>query len=568
MTFQQPAWIPARAGATVALPASEGSAGRVVAVVASEGAVAAGWAGEVAVDLARDWSAAGARVVLADGGLTAPQLHTVLGFPVGEGLVDALRWGASVKRVARRPEGSGYFAITAGTAVADADAVYANPRWAALCAGFREAGVTLTVLVPSHDPSRGGVLSQATHVVVLSAPDEDVESLVAPWDGPILAVVGRESPSPGQVETPAPGDAESPVEEPESWSQPAVVDEDVSVPVEEVLFPSDDDEGATFTDEPGWAGAESAGDEETWTGAESAGDEESWVDPLAEGVPDGEPLPEEPTPAGEFPDWSAEEELFAAKVDEAPFREPASPPVPTFQEIVDDVEADAQGSNSRTRVLLLVLLLLVLAGAVAGWLGYLEIPGITPRGTGAAEAPAEPAATVAARPPTETSRHLPFSLALGAFQDVATAQALAQDMSARVSGVMFITAPVTVEGAVVHRVLAGPAADSADAVALATRVGEAAALAPSGWVARATPLAFQLGEMAERDAAERRSDVLAGLGVPAYVLAVTYSDGSTRFRVYAGAYADAAEASYLSALLEERGLSSASLSDRTGRLPE
>jgi hypothetical protein len=49
---------------------------------------------------------------------------------------------------------------------------------------------------------------------------------------------------------------------------------------------------------------------------------------------------------------------------------------------------------------------------------------------------------------------------------------------------------------------------------------------------------------------------------------VTYSDGSVRFRVYAGAFADEAEAIYLSGLLQERGLSSATLSERTGRLPE
>jgi hypothetical protein len=74
--------------------------------------------------------------------------------------------------------------------------------------------------------------------------------------------------------------------------------------------------------------------------------------------------------------------------------------------------------------------------------------------------------------------------------------------------------------------------------------------------------------MPHQEAALRRSGVLQGLGVPSYVLAVTYSDGSVRFRVYAGAYADEAEATYLSGLLQERGLSSATLSERTGRLPE
>jgi hypothetical protein len=129
-------------------------------------------------------------------------------------------------------------------------------------------------------------------------------------------------------------------------------------------------------------------------------------------------------------------------------------------------------------------------------------------------------------------------------------------------------APVLIEAEVILHVLAGPAADSAAAIALGTRIAEAAGLGTSDWVARPTPRAFALGEMPELDAAVRRSEVLKGLGVPSYVLAVSYADGSVRFRVYAGAYADEAEASYLSGLLQERGLSSATLSERTGLPPE
>ena len=74
--------------------------------------------------------------------------------------------------------------------------------------------------------------------------------------------------------------------------------------------------------------------------------------------------------------------------------------------------------------------------------------------------------------------------------------------------------------------------------------------------------------MAERDAAETRAQELEAVDVPAYVLAVDYSDGSVRYRVYAGAFADRTEASSLSALLQKQGLDGATLSDRIGRLPE
>ena len=76
-----------------------------------------------------------------------------------------------------------------------------------------------------------------------------------------------------------------------------------------------------------------------------------------------------------------------------------------------------------------------------------------------------------------------------------------------------------------------------------------------------------LGEMAELDAASRRVEVLSELNVPAYVLAVDYSDGTTRHRVYAGAYQDENESDYFQQHLETQGVSNASLSMRIGRIP-
>jgi len=248
--------------------------------------------------------------------------------------------------------------------------------------------------------------------------------------------------------------------------------------------------------------------------------------------------------------------------------------VPTFEEIVEESEAEAGPPgwvNRRNLAGLGVLVVAVAAAVTAALLGYLKIPGLSP----AEETPAEPAGasatqagTVAAPPATETSGAAPFSVGLAAFQDEGAARAMVQELAGKVPGVLFTTVPVDMEGQILHRVIAGPSADSASALALGARVAEAAGLAPDAWMARWTPRAFRLGEMPDHEAALRRSEVLQGLGVPSYVLAVTYSDGSVRFRVYAGAFADEAEATYLSGLLQERGLSSATLSERTGRLPE
>jgi cell division septation protein DedD len=161
-----------------------------------------------------------------------------------------------------------------------------------------------------------------------------------------------------------------------------------------------------------------------------------------------------------------------------------------------------------------------------------------------------------------------FDVALGAYRDATVAAGRVSRLGAALPGIVLMSVPVEVDGVLYHRVLAGPAADSAAAAALAGRIAEATGLSPSGWVIRTTPCAFLLGEMARRAAADQRAGELKAMDVPAYVLAVDYTDGSTRYRVYAGAFADENEASSLSAQLEKRGLDGATLSDRIGRLPE
>jgi hypothetical protein len=87
-------------------------------------------------------------------------------------------------------------------------------------------------------------------------------------------------------------------------------------------------------------------------------------------------------------------------------------------------------------------------------------------------------------------------------------------------------------------------------------------------IIRPTSGAFDLGQTADREAAQERARDLYEAGLPAYVLAVDYSDGSTRYRIYVGAYADEQEAAHLSNVLAEQGLGLFPFSYRTGRLPE
>ncbi len=591
MTFHVPAWIRSDPGAPPRLPAPAGGPGQVVALVATEGAVSGGWAAEVALELADGWSAAGARLVLADGGLEAPSLHLGLGEVVGEGLVDALRWGTSVRRVARRPEGRSFFAITAGTPVADGPAVLKDPNWPALCVGFREAGVTLAVLVPARDPCLGAVLGQSAAAVVLAAPGESIPLSVRAGKVPVVAVVGREAvPAPA----PAPREPAPLLQEPEPTPE--------ALPLPEGQEP-DPSPHLEVSSQPAAVPESPSPEPDSGTEDLAAGlsdfvltrDMRAWEQHAPEPVQAAPPPPPEPTPplaqpepeplvqpepeplAQPEPEPLAQPEpepLVQPEPEPAPEPELYGDPVPTFEEIVEESEADETPPWWATRRNLLGLVVLVVAAAAAvaaALLGYLKIPGLSVGG----ETPVYPAAaatpqagTAAGQPATETSEAAPFSVGVAAFQDEAAARAMTQELSGKVPGVLFITVPVDVAGQILHRVVAGPAADSASALALGARVAEAVGLAPDAWMARWTPRAFQLGEMPDEEAALRRSEVLQGLGVPSYVLAVTHSDGSVRFRVYAGAYADEAEATYLSGLLQERGLSSATFSERTGRLPE
>jgi cell division septation protein DedD len=219
-----------------------------------------------------------------------------------------------------------------------------------------------------------------------------------------------------------------------------------------------------------------------------------------------------------------------------------------------------------------VAVLAFLALVLAAWMGFLpgfggeDVPPEDASSAVEAEPEAVPPAAVTA--PTESSPLMGYSVAMEAHQDPRVANRRVESLSRRIPGVVFASVPVEVNGRVFHRVLAGPALDAADASRVSGLVAQASGVDPATWVIRETPWAFSVGEMDDLDAADRRVSTLSELGVPAYILAVDYSDGSTRYRVYAGAYSSQEEASHLSRMLAERGLGAATLSDRTGRLPE
>jgi hypothetical protein len=184
---QLPNWQPLDGG--VSLPDGRG-VGRVIGVVASEKAVASGWAGSAALDLARAWSRGGDKVILADGALNYPTLHQLAQLENVEGLSDAALFGASVRRVARQVEGESFFLITAGTAVANANSVPGSPRWGRLLDGFKEAGVKLLLYVRDGDSGCSAFLASASDIVVLADRGEPAPGAVREREELVRAVTG------------------------------------------------------------------------------------------------------------------------------------------------------------------------------------------------------------------------------------------------------------------------------------------------------------------------------------------------------------------------------------------
>ncbi len=538
MSVDLPTWTAFDPEAPGALPALPPSEGRALVLLASSTATEAGWGPGLAADLARALSRSGRRVVLADLGLVRPTLHEAFAEASGEGVTDAVRFGASPKRVARPIDGEAFFLVPAGTVVADAAETLESGRWASLCRGFVDAGVVLVIYLPEDEPGRAATLAVATDVVVLAAEHDDPTTLAADVVVPVRAVLG-----------PAGGSAE-PVRDEVGSTVPGLGDvepvaEEVVTPVEPVAEP---------LVEP----AESELDS-LIPGVENA---VVPVEPVAEPVPDG----------SESADGTSEELVEPTGEAHGDVAEPAELlPLVDVAEAPEDAGASGKPttrhrSGTRTWLLLLLLLVVVAGALVAAWLGYIQIPGITPA-DGSAAVPVN-AMRVPAAPPTPRSPVQGFSVAVAAYREAGAARAEAKALSSHAAGALVITVPIRIGASVMHRVLIGPARDSASASALADRVATDMNANDSRWIVRTTPLALRLGEMKEQAAADRRAGVLQWLGIPAYVMAVDFTDGSTRYRVYAGAFADTADASYLREQVQGRGLGDATLTSRIGRLPE
>lgn len=495
-----------------AIPVRPGPGQSVVGMVAAPAARGRGWSRRAAVEICRGWAQDGSRILLCDVAFENPELHEVAGLYNQEGVSDALLFGSSFRRLGQ-PLADGFFLATAGTAVPDPAALRSHPRWQDFAGGFTEAAAVLVLYIPSDAPGVEALYELCDTVVVLGERDEVDRLSLSSALGP-LATFG---PHP---------------------------DADAGGQEEEVV-------GAAAGDpHPEASAAEAVAT--AGAGAPEDGETPAPVPAVASGG------------AGPDPDEGPGGEAEPVAVGEGGGRR---------------VEVEEGGSGGR---LLWLVLAAVLLAVVLNLAGVIQLPGrgadsSSPGDDGeaalaeAAPAPGEgvPAgdqgtpdvrtgvvdtgssATLVAEPaPVDGPRGLDaapvarFVLAVASYETLSAALSDAVTLRNAMPEAHFVISPVRVNGRVWYRMSAGAGENAGEAVELRERIAQGRSEAES-WQVREAGLAYLVAEYSSFDEAEERVALLAEQGVPGHVLRHTDGDGLERFRVYAGAYRSATEASYM-----------------------
>jgi hypothetical protein len=158
---------------------------------------------------------------------------------------------------------------------------------------------------------------------------------------------------------------------------------------------------------------------------------------------------------------------------------------------------------------------------------------------------------------------LPYTVALEAHRDMATAFQRVSALQVAEPAMRFHVAPLEREDRMFYHVMAGPVKDSATALALRdTLIAHGHKTTPTPTDVRVTPLAFAVGAFPTSAAAEQQLAELRTLGIPAYLIE---RGQDPRFQVYVGGFAAPAEAHVVRQLLRAAGIKD-SLVMRTGSI--
>jgi hypothetical protein len=560
-----------------------------VALVSGPAARASGWAARAAAAIAAGWRGP-RRVVLLDLDVGAPSLHEHAGVANDEGVADIVEYGASLASVRRTAAGGVHDVVATGLYFADPDAVLRSEAWDRVLVEAAAERCTLLFYVPAEAEGMHELVRRTGAVLVLAGEDEAqaiVETLPSPYA--VLAVLMPRSAAAGARAADG-ADAAEPL------ATAAAADEVLSqaVPAGEPLqTPSAAPEeplviaaGAAelLAEEPDGAavqtgeGAASRLTDEEYERIRLPTDREAREALIAD-------LRERQREARLVPPIDAE---LAAGGRDASIPAQSAPVVllpDSGSERARDLRVETTGDEvsldtldpgqpaepqprNRYRTPLLWTIFIVLGGSLlagawhflAGRLGTGDAVGPVPV-EDVAPQPAPP-------PPAHAEVPLPYVVAMEAHVDVATAfrriDALEQE-----SDLAFHISPLEREGTLYYHVMAGPAPDSATALAvrdslLARRLKTSAT--PTD--IRYAPLSFHVGDYSTPDAAqEAMSELRTRENMPSFVLMAQAADGEPLYRVFVGAFTTAAEADVTRQLLRAAGVAD-SLVSRTGSITQ
>jgi hypothetical protein len=221
---------------------------------------------------------------------------------------------------------------------------------------------------------------------------------------------------------------------------------------------------------------------------------------------------------------------------------------------------------------MLALALLAVLAAGATYAALTQWPEIFGRAepVPAATGSANPVQPVVRPPPAQPAGEpAPYAVRTQAFSTLAAAWEQAAENRRRVADVDFYVSTEEIQRHLYYKVLAGLLTDTAAANALGARLVQGRVVdtddaAGGASLIQLVPLSFELGALPTREAAAQRVDSLYTRQIPAYAAEVPYSDGSTRWHIYAGAFRDSASADVMRQSLAEQNVSARLVERRAG----
>jgi hypothetical protein len=246
------------------------------------------------------------------------------------------------------------------------------------------------------------------------------------------------------------------------------------------------------------------------------------------------------------------------------------PPPPAAALLEEELHLPPPPPRPRPRSsrLINVALWALLAAAIAGAATYLVAmlrPELLPDWTGAREArndtvvaPIRRTVRTAAAP-RAVGAPLPYTVQVINYRSFPAARRQLDRLRTGSASALFFVSPQEIDRILYYQILAGALPDSTAARAVKDALVASGAIraedaADAGSLVQPTPLAFELGEFASEDSARVRADSLLAREIPAYPVAVPYSDNSRRWRLYGGAFPDSASAEGMRRLLVRAGL--------------